>query len=79
MHKGLDVFKFFANNEWHFKSDNFKELIESLNNEDKKEFPIDVRNMDCFVHIERSIKFARRHILKENEKTIPFAIMKYKL
>lgn len=79
MHKSLDVLKFFANNEWHFKCDNFKELIDSLNGVDKKEFHIDVREMDLFRHIKLGIKFGRRYIFKESDKTIPIAIIKYKL
>ncbi|RWS14614.1 putative fatty acyl-CoA reductase CG5065-like protein [Dinothrombium tinctorium] len=79
MHTMCDAFKFFANNEWQFQCDNFKSLIESLNETDSKLFKIDVRKLDFYLHTENSIKFARRYVLNESEKNVFIARIKFKM
>jgi len=67
---------YFGINEWYFASKNLVDLHETLSEEDRKKFNIDIREMDWGSYIENFALGIRQHILKDDLSTVPLARQK---
>jgi fatty acyl-CoA reductase len=78
----MDTIKHFIINEWYFASQNLVNLHESMSDEDKKKFNIDIREMNWQSYIENYALGIRKHVLKEELSNLPLArrkLYRYKL
>ncbi|XP_077299873.1 fatty acyl-CoA reductase 1-like [Arctopsyche grandis] len=73
INKGFEVFEYYANNQWDFKSDNIQECRSKLNAKETLIYKIDGNGLDIHKYFEECIKATRLYILKEPEDTLPAA------
>ncbi|XP_039444543.1 fatty acyl-CoA reductase 1-like [Culex pipiens pallens] len=66
--------KHFTDNEWEFKTDNFRSLANDLNETDRETFNISYLRKGTYDYFEDCILGARRYLMKEPDSTIPSAI-----
>jgi hypothetical protein len=79
MHFGMDLMRYFALHDWTFRCDNVISLIDRMSPIDRKLFDFDIRPQDPVV-VSRNIWMGiRRYLLLESDKTIPIALIKYKM
>lgn len=79
MHFAMDLMRYFAFHDWTFRCDNVLTLIDSMTFNDRKLFDFDIRPQDP-VSVSRNIWLGiRRYLLNESDKTIPIALIKYKM
>lgn len=79
MHFAQDLMRYFAFHDWSFRCDHVIELCERMNSEDRRLFDFDIRPRDP-EQVSRSIWLGiRRYLLNESDKTIPAALIKYKM
>ena len=79
MHFSMDLMRYFAFHDWSFRCDHVIALIERMHPEDRRFFDFDIRPQDP-VQVSRSIWLGiRRYLLKESDKTIHLAQIKYKM
>ncbi|XP_041971165.1 putative fatty acyl-CoA reductase CG5065 [Aricia agestis] len=71
--KGFDVFEYYTNNQWDFKSDIAQTLREKLNPRERRDYKIDAVGLDIMKYFEDCIRSARIFILKEYDDTLPAA------
>ncbi|XP_072948533.1 fatty acyl-CoA reductase 1-like [Epargyreus clarus] len=71
--KGFDVFEYYTNNQWDFKSDIAQTVRTRLNPRERRDFKIDAVGLDISKYFEDCIRAARIFILKEYDDTLPAA------
>ncbi|XP_034827897.1 putative fatty acyl-CoA reductase CG5065 [Maniola hyperantus] len=71
--KGFDVFEYYTNNQWDFKSDIAQTLRKNLNPRERRDYKVDAIGLDISKYFEDCIKAARIFILKEYDDTLPAA------
>ncbi|XP_039752664.1 fatty acyl-CoA reductase 1 [Pararge aegeria] len=71
--KGFDVFEYYTNNQWDFKSDIAQSLRKSLNPRERRDYKVDAIGLDILKYFEDCIRAARIFILKEYDDTLPAA------
>lgn len=71
--KGFDVFEYYTNNQWDFKSDIAQTVRQSLNPRERRDYKVDAIGLDISKYFEDCIRAARIFILKEYDDTLPAA------
>ncbi|XP_064076069.1 fatty acyl-CoA reductase 1 [Vanessa tameamea] len=71
--KGFDVFEYYTNNQWDFKSDIAQAVRKILNPRERRDYKIDAIGLDISKYFEDCIRAARIFILKEYDDTLPAA------
>ncbi|GBP85825.1 Putative fatty acyl-CoA reductase CG5065 [Eumeta japonica] len=71
--KGFEVFEYYTNNQWDFKSDIAQNIRKKLNARERREYKVDASGVDISKYFEDCIKAARIYILKEYDDTLPAA------
>ncbi|KAM3955181.1 putative fatty acyl-CoA reductase CG5065 [Aphomia sociella] len=71
--KGFEVFEYYTNNQWDFKSDIAQTVRLKLNSKERRDYKVDAVGLDIYKYFEECIRAARIHILKEYEDTLPAA------
>ncbi|VVD01911.1 unnamed protein product [Leptidea sinapis] len=71
--KGFDVFEYYTNNQWDFKSDIAQTVRQKLNERERRDYKCDAVGLDISKYFEDCIRAARVFILKEYEDTLPAA------
>lgn len=78
LHRGFEQICYFSTREWTFKSDNRDQLIASMNNIDRCDFPCDVAAVNWEEYMRSVILSMRRHVLKESDDSLPAARVRYR-
>lgn len=65
LHKAIKSIGFFPNNQWFYANDNVDLLIDEMNEEDKKLFRIDVRELNWELYLIIYSEGLRKYLLKE--------------
>ncbi|XP_015793649.1 putative fatty acyl-CoA reductase CG5065 [Tetranychus urticae] len=73
VHRAMNALEYFTTNEWTFKNENFKQLMQSLNQKDFEKFSIDVQSINWCDYIENYVLGVRKYLLKEEPRTLPKA------
>ncbi|XP_060808997.1 putative fatty acyl-CoA reductase CG5065 [Amyelois transitella] len=71
--KGFEVFEYYTNNQWDFKSDIAQNVRLKLNAREKRDYKVDAGGLDISKYFEDCIHAARIYILKEPDDTLPAA------
>ncbi|KAL0809207.1 hypothetical protein ABMA28_011431 [Loxostege sticticalis] len=71
--KGFEVFEYYTNNQWDFKSDIAQMVRKRLNTKERRDYKVDAVGLDIMKYFEDCIKAARIYILKEYDDTLPAA------
>ncbi|KAG6443938.1 hypothetical protein O3G_MSEX003057 [Manduca sexta] len=71
--KGFEVFEYYTNNQWDFKSDIAQTVRQRLNARERRDYKVDAVGLDIIKYFEDCIRSARIFILKEYDDTIPAA------
>lgn len=71
--KGFEVFEYYTNNQWDFKSDIAQKVRTRLNAREKEEYKVDSNGVNIEKYFEDCTLAARRYILKETDDTLPAA------
>ncbi|CAH2988364.1 unnamed protein product [Chilo suppressalis] len=71
--KGFEVFEYYTNNQWDFKSDTAQKVRQRINAREKRDYKVDALGLDILKYFEDCIKAARIYILKEYDDTLPAA------
>nr|QLI61997.1 fatty acyl-CoA reductase 7 [Streltzoviella insularis] len=71
--KGFDVFEYYTNNQWDFKSDHAQTVRQRLNPKERRDYKVDAVGLDISNYFEDCIRAARVYILKEYDDTLPAA------
>ncbi|XP_013176194.1 PREDICTED: fatty acyl-CoA reductase 1 [Papilio xuthus] len=71
--KGFDVFEYYTNNQWDFKSDIAQTVRQRLNTRERRDYKVDAIGLDILKYFEDCIRAARKYILKEYDDTLPAA------
>ncbi|KAF9814368.1 hypothetical protein SFRURICE_000441 [Spodoptera frugiperda] len=71
--KGFEVFEYYTNNQWDFKSDIAQTLRQKLNAKERRDYKVDAVGLDISKYFEDCIRAARIFILKEYDDTLPAA------
>ncbi|XP_049883821.1 putative fatty acyl-CoA reductase CG5065 [Pectinophora gossypiella] len=71
--KGFEVFEYYTNNQWDFKSDIAQTVRLSLNAKERRDYKVDAGGLDISKYFEDCIRAARIFILKEYDDTLPAA------
>ncbi|XP_053621900.1 putative fatty acyl-CoA reductase CG5065 [Plodia interpunctella] len=71
--KGFEVFEYYTNNQWDFKSDIAQTVRLKLNAREKRDYKVDAGGLDISKYFEDCIHAARIYILKEYDDTLPAA------
>ncbi|XP_063836686.1 putative fatty acyl-CoA reductase CG5065 [Ostrinia nubilalis] len=71
--KGFEVFEYYTNNQWDFKSDIAQTVRQRLNTRERRDYKVDAVGLDIMKYFEDCIKAARIYILKEYDDTLPAA------
>lgn len=79
MHYAFDLMKYFADRSWEFETNGLINLINSLKGKDREIFNVDVGNIDSDYAVSKVWLGVRKYLLRESEKTIPIARIKYKM
>ncbi|XP_026331129.1 putative fatty acyl-CoA reductase CG5065 [Hyposmocoma kahamanoa] len=71
--KGRELFEFYTNSQWYFKSD-FGQLVRMrLNARELKEYKVDTTDANIPKYLEECAMVARRYLLKQSDDTLPAA------
>ncbi|CAB3257576.1 unnamed protein product [Arctia plantaginis] len=73
INKGFEVFEYYTNNQWDFKSDFAQTVRTKLNAKERREYKVDAVGLDISKYFEDCIRAARVFILKEYDDTLPAA------
>lgn len=73
MHYAFDVMGYFTQHEWKFKSNNLISTYQSLNPIDKEEFNFNMAEINWSKLAFNCHLGIRRHLLRENDDSIPAA------
>ncbi|KAJ8706200.1 hypothetical protein PYW08_010826 [Mythimna loreyi] len=71
--KGFEVFEYYTNNQWDFKSDIAQTVRQKLNARERRDYKCDAVGLDISKYFEDCIRAARIFILKEYDDTLPAA------
>lgn len=71
--KAASCLEYFTGHEWEFKDDNVRVLNSLLSPADRKEFNIDVTQIDWNEYLEKYVLGIRTYIFKEKPDTLPKA------
>ncbi|CAG9576933.1 unnamed protein product [Danaus chrysippus] len=71
--KGFEVFEYYTNNQWDFKSDIAQTVRQKLNPRERRDYKVDAIGLDISKYFEDCIRAARIFILKESDDTLPAA------
>ncbi|XP_048488006.1 fatty acyl-CoA reductase 1 isoform X2 [Plutella xylostella] len=71
--KGFEVFEYYTNNQWDFKSDIAQTVRQRLNTRERRDYKVDAIGLDISKYFEDCIRSARIFILKEYDHTLPAA------
>ncbi|XP_023955315.2 fatty acyl-CoA reductase 1 [Bicyclus anynana] len=71
--KGFEVFEYYTNNQWDFKSDIAQTYRNYLNPRERRDYKVDAIGLDISKYFEDCIRAARVFILKEYDDTLPAA------
>ncbi|KAL4711229.1 hypothetical protein ACJJTC_019070 [Scirpophaga incertulas] len=71
--KGFEVFEYYTNNQWDFKSDIAQTVRTRLNTRERRDYKVDACGLDISKYFEDCIRAARIFILKEYDDTLPAA------
>ncbi|XP_075988837.1 putative fatty acyl-CoA reductase CG5065 [Anticarsia gemmatalis] len=71
--KGFEVFEYYTNNQWDFKSDIAQTVRTQLNAKERRDYKVDAVGLDISDYFEACIRAARIFILKEYDDTLPAA------
>ncbi|KAI5640417.1 male sterility protein domain-containing protein [Phthorimaea operculella] len=71
--KGFEVFEYYTNNQWDFKSDIAQTVRLRLNAKEKRDYKVDAGGLNISKYFEDCIRAARIYILKEYDDTLPAA------
>lgn len=71
--KGFDVFEYYANNQWDFDNANMVYMRSIMNDTEKREFPIEDKDIDVNEYFEDCIRSARKYVLNQSDYSIPAA------
>ncbi|CAG4949395.1 unnamed protein product [Parnassius apollo] len=73
INKGFEVFEYYTNNQWDFKSDIAQTVRQRLNTRERRDYKVDAIGLDISKYFEDCIRAARIFILKEYDDTLPAA------
>lgn len=73
INKGFEVFEYYTNNQWDFKSDIAQVIRSKLNARERDEYKVDGTGLDISDYFENCIRSTRRFILNESDDTLPAA------
>lgn len=76
--KFSDVISYFALREWQFRDDRVQELWTRLGPRDQAAFPFDISSLNWNSYYRDYICGMRLHMFKEDPKTIPQALERWK-
>ncbi|KAJ0182890.1 hypothetical protein K1T71_000866 [Dendrolimus kikuchii] len=71
--KGFEVFEYYTNNQWDFKSDIAQTVRTRLNPRERRDYKVDSVGVDIMKYFEDCVRAARIYILKEYDDTLPAA------
>lgn len=71
INKGFEVFEYYANNQWDFKSDNIMSIRPLMNARETKTYKIDGIGLDIKEYFEQCIHATRKYILKAPDGSLP--------
>lgn len=71
--KGFEVFEYYTNNQWDFKSDVAQTVRHRLNPRELRDYKVDTVGLDIMKYFEDCVRAARIYILKESDDTLPAA------
>lgn len=77
VHRTTAALEFFTTNEWIYRTENFEALHNSMSDEDKQRFLVNVRSIDWSKYMEDYVLGVRHYLLKEDPASIDIA--KFKL
>ncbi|EAT41108.1 AAEL007220-PA [Aedes aegypti] len=77
VHKFSDVLRFFTNNEWDFRNDQFHKVIGHMTEEDRKFFPCEIGNIEWKEFLAQNIMGLRMYIMKEKWDNLEQAKKQY--
>lgn len=66
--KAIEQLSYFTHHQWFFSNDNLDHLMEEMNPEDHRLFPIDVRKIDWEVYFITYAQGLRQYLLKETDQ-----------
>lgn len=69
----MNALEYFTTNEWTFKNENFKQLMQSLDKKDFVKFSMDIQSINWCEYIENYVLGVRKYLLKEEPRTLPKA------
>jgi fatty acyl-CoA reductase len=69
--KAVQCLEYFTNSQWRFKTDNAKELLGQMSQEDRDTFQFDVTSIDWPDYIEKYVMGFREYLFKQNPETLP--------
>lgn len=78
MHKGMEIMRFFAVKEWHFRSENTKSVLATMSSVDHDLFNVDTtiyQNLPKYINI--LWRGSRRYLLKDSDSSITTAKRNY--
>lgn len=79
MHYALDLMKYFATRSWEFETNGLVSLMNALKGRDREIFDVDISSIDSDYAISQIWYGVRKYLLREDEKTIPMARIKYRV
>ncbi|KAF5287179.1 hypothetical protein FQR65_LT12308 [Abscondita terminalis] len=73
LEKTVTLVSYFTTRQWLFKNDNTKNLLANLDEEDRKIFGFNMKEIDWDAYASVYVKGARKYLLKESIETLPQA------
>ncbi|XP_066255583.1 putative fatty acyl-CoA reductase CG5065 [Euwallacea similis] len=77
--KGQEMFDYYANRSWNVDMKYFLNMRKRLNKTEKETYQVEAKKIDISAFLTESILYARRHIFKEADDTLPAARRKLKI
>lgn len=68
--KSVQCLEYFTTHQWRFQGDNVKMLLESMDDEDKKEFQFDVRTIVWEDYVEKYVLGFRQFLFKQDPSSL---------
>ncbi|KAI5752704.1 hypothetical protein M8J77_019610 [Diaphorina citri] len=79
IHRGFDVFEYYANNEWEFKNGNLHQTRPKRNAREIVQYCVENDNVDIVKYFEKAVYGARYFLMKESPESLESARKKMKV
>lgn len=68
--KAVECLEYFTNNQWHFRSENVRDLLTHMSEKDRNEFQFDVSKIIWEDYLERYVLGFRQFLFKQNPSSL---------